>query len=64
MTLGSFWACLGLITAFFLLFLPVEEAMSVLYLTALYPEAHDCGLPPPLRNSVSGWNRTSSLIYI
>lgn len=43
MTLGSFWACLGLITAFFLPVSSCGKAMSVLYLTALYPEAHDCG---------------------
>lgn len=40
MTLGSFWACLGLITAFFLPVSSCGKAMSVLYLTALYPEAH------------------------
>ena len=43
MTLGSFWACLGLITAFFLPVSSCGKTTSVLYLTALYPEAHDYG---------------------
>ena len=42
MTLGSFWVCLGFIIAFFLPVSSCEKAKSVLYLTALYPEAHYC----------------------